>query len=86
MEDSEVGHAEKADALRTMFKREFLHFIVTAHPAGIPGEERGKGSNVNWAVRKTREQLPEINIDPTRLILTIVDADASIPEPYIREV
>ncbi|KAI9159219.1 hypothetical protein H9P43_008558 [Blastocladiella emersonii ATCC 22665] len=50
MEASEHGHAEKAARLAAAYAPAFADLLVTVHPAGIPGECRGKGSNVAWAV------------------------------------
>ncbi|KAI8979921.1 hypothetical protein BDB01DRAFT_843928 [Pilobolus umbonatus] len=85
MEASEVDHEIKADCLNEEFKDNFLHFIVTSHPSDIPGETRGKGSNVAYAARQGCACLIQSGIDKKKLVLTVSDSDSSIPELYIKE-
>ncbi|KAI9486454.1 MAG: hypothetical protein EXX96DRAFT_549107 [Benjaminiella poitrasii] len=86
MEASELNYEQKANNLAEYFKDSFLQFIITAHPADIPGESRGKGSNVAYAARHSCSQMLQNGIDRRRIILTISDSDSSIPELYINEV
>ncbi|KAI8384303.1 uncharacterized protein BYT42DRAFT_544222 [Radiomyces spectabilis] len=86
MEASEFGHAQKAENLANYFKDSFLHFIVTVHPSDIPGEARGKGSNVAYAARTGCAELIQNGVDRRRVILTVSDSDSSIPELYVKEV
>ncbi|KAG2199980.1 hypothetical protein INT47_000330 [Mucor saturninus] len=86
MEASELNYELKADSLTEYFKDSFLSFIVTAHPADIPGETRGKGSNVAFAARHGCAQMMQQGIDRRRVILTVSDSDSSIPELYTKEV
>ncbi|KAI9264899.1 hypothetical protein BDA99DRAFT_436977 [Phascolomyces articulosus] len=85
MEASELGHAAKAESLAEYFKDSFLHFITTVHPADIPGESRGKGSNVSYAARVGCSEMIRRGLDRRRVILTISDSDSSIPELYVQE-
>lgn len=86
MEASEINYEQKAENLTTYFKDSFLQFIVTAHPADIPGESRGKGSNVAFAARHGCAQMLQHGIDRKRIILTVSDSDSNITELYIKEV
>ncbi|GAA5806702.1 hypothetical protein MFLAVUS_000050 [Mucor flavus] len=87
MEASESGWEQKGDRLRDYFAGRFHGFIITGHPVGIPGEYRGKGSNVNYAVRNgCATMTEELGYDRRQIILTIMDSDAAIPELYIMEV
>lgn len=45
MEGTEKGHEAKANVLYHDFRGRFKDLVVSVHPAGIPGEARGKGSN-----------------------------------------
>ena len=45
MEESEEGHLDKANKLRDEFLDQFKEIVITCHPAGLPEESRGKGSN-----------------------------------------
>lgn len=86
MEASEQGHEEKGRRLKEYFNSKFYGFIMTSHPVGIPGEYRGKGSNVNYAVRQGCAEMIDQGYDRRKIILTIMDSDAAIPELYIMEV
>ncbi|CAO3591855.1 unnamed protein product [Absidia cylindrospora] len=86
MEASETGFEPKAESLTNYFKDSFLHFIVTVHPSDIPGESRGKGSNVAWAARNGCAEMIQHGVDRRRVILTVSDSDSSIPELYVKEV
>lgn len=86
MEASESDWEEKGDRLKEFFVSRFHGFIITGHPVGIPGEYRGKGSNVNYAVRNGCAEMLRQGYDRRKIILTIMDSDAAIPEMYIIEV
>ncbi|KAI9319838.1 hypothetical protein BX666DRAFT_1853194 [Dichotomocladium elegans] len=85
MEASEQGHKAKAESLAEYFRDSFLHFIITVHPADIPGESRGKGSNVSYAARVACSEMVRRGLDRRRIMLTISDSDSSIPELYVSE-
>ncbi|CAG8447377.1 5016_t:CDS:2 [Diversispora eburnea] len=85
MEESEVEQASKAASIKRNFDGSFLDFIITVHPKDVPGESRGKGSNVAYAAREACDQLMR-KIDKRRVIFTITDSDSAIPELYVRHV
>lgn len=85
MEESEVDQASKSASLKRTFDGSFLDFIITVHPKDVPGESRGKGSNVAYAAREACDKLVR-KIDKRRVIFTITDSDSAIPELYIRHV
>ncbi|KAI9308511.1 glycosyl transferase family group 2-domain-containing protein, partial [Cunninghamella echinulata] len=86
MEQSETNWEAKGQRLTSLFEKRFAYFIVTGHPANIPGESRGKGSNVAYAARHGCIELLRKGVDRRRIILTVTDSDSAIPELYIREV
>ncbi|KAL1922678.1 uncharacterized protein VTP21DRAFT_10217 [Calcarisporiella thermophila] len=83
MEASEANHAPKAASLREQFKDAFLHFITTVHPVGLPGEARGKGSNVAYAARIGCNEIVARGVDKRRIVITVSDSDSAIPELYV---
>ncbi|KAI9189597.1 hypothetical protein H9P43_001030 [Blastocladiella emersonii ATCC 22665] len=86
MEAAEGPDAEtKAAALRAEFGDRFHTVMATMHPANLPGECRGKGPNVAWAADQVDRHVRAAGIDASRVILTIADADAGIPELYFCE-
>lgn len=86
MEATEADYLEKATILKQEFTDMFKHFIITCHPANIEGESRGKGSNVNWAVRHACKEILRFGLSMKQIVLTVCDSDASIPELYIQQV
>ncbi|CAG8581620.1 3225_t:CDS:2 [Racocetra fulgida] len=85
MEESEIDHASKAASLKRTFDGSFRDFIITVHPKDVPGESRGKGSNVAYAAREACEILAR-KVDKRHVVFTITDSDSAIPELYIRQI
>ncbi|KAJ3385008.1 hypothetical protein HDU84_002500 [Entophlyctis sp. JEL0112] len=52
MEESEKGCVTKAQMLLKVYSDSFFDITYTVHPANLPGEIRGKSSNVAWAARE----------------------------------
>lgn len=86
MEASEAFHTTKSDHIKEYFKDMFLDFIITSHPSDLPGEARGKGSNISYAARKACAELIQNGMDAKRIMITIADSDSHIPELYMSEV
>ena len=82
MEESDKDAATRAHRLRAQFGDQFAHFLVTHHPAGLPNEVAGKGSNENWAARRAKEELVDrLGLPIENMTLTSCDAD-SVFNPY----
>jgi hypothetical protein len=76
MEANEVGSAEKAAALITMFESRFLAVRFTVHPHNLPGEIAGKSSNVSWAAVKIFE-IHRWNKNREDVIITVIDSKST---------
>ncbi|PFG74178.1 glycosyltransferase family 2 protein [Tepidiforma thermophila] len=77
MEDREPGAREKAARLIARYPGVFADIFATFHPAGLPGETPGKGSNEAWAAREAHIRLIENGGDDIRrYTVTSCDADA----------
>jgi len=77
MEAREPGARGKAARLLMQYRNRFADMFATYHPAGIPGETPGKGSNEAWAVREAHKRLIERGGDDIdRYTVTSCDADA----------
>jgi hypothetical protein len=71
MEQREPNVEAKALMLTEEYATKFRSIHFTIHPADIPGESAGKGSNVAWAARKLSERYP---LDQRRdVIVTGID-------------
>ena len=82
MEESDKESAARAHRLQDQFGDQFAHFLVTYHPAGLPNEVAGKGSNENWAARRAKEELVDrLGLPIENMTLTSCDAD-SVFNPY----
>ncbi|MDP2641485.1 MAG: glycosyltransferase family 2 protein [Candidatus Yanofskybacteria bacterium] len=71
-----------AETLRQEFRNDFLNFVVTVHPADIPGEIPGKGSNEAWAARRAQELIDQMKIPYESVFVTSLDADTVVGPQY----
>ncbi len=77
MEAREQGSRAKAARLVMRYRARFGEMFATYHPAGLPGETPGKGSNEAWAAREAHIRLIEDDGDDIRRYsVTSCDADA----------
>jgi hypothetical protein len=77
MEAREAEAHVKADRLVVAYRRKFAGMFATFHPAGLPNETPGKGSNEAWAAREAFIRLIEDGGDNIRrYTITSCDADA----------
>jgi len=77
MEEREPGAHQKAARLILRFRPAFGDMFAAFHPADLPGETPGKGSNEAWAAREAYKRLIlEGNDDLPRYTITSCDADA----------
>lgn len=72
-----------ARRLKDEFERFFFRFFISIHPARIPGEIPGKGSNETWAAKEAKNQI----IDPLRIpyekvIVSSLDIDTRVYPDY----
>jgi len=81
MEEAEAGSTEKAQQLIKLYQNSFSEIIFTLHPAGLPGEARGKSSNVSWAVSQACKGVFSSNV-----VVTVLDADIHFNEDYFAQV
>jgi cellulose synthase/poly-beta-1,6-N-acetylglucosamine synthase-like glycosyltransferase len=79
------GDAAKqtAERIERDYGAMFARFLVTIHPAGLPGEIPGKGSNESWAAARAKEKL----IDPTGIpysdiLVSVFDIDTQVYLEY----
>ena len=83
MEASESGADKKARTLRSRYAGKFARFIVTIHPANLPGEVPGKGANQRWAARQVRAMLEhDFGLVLAWVTLTSCDADSVLDPAY----
>lgn len=72
-----------AEEMQEKWGDSFGHFHVSVHPADIPGEMAGKGSNATWAAEDVRKKI----LDPKKIrygdaIVSIFDIDTVVYPDY----
>lgn len=83
MEEREGPEVEKkTEELMSQFKGKFKDMFATFHPANLPNDPPGKASNVAWAFKKLSKRLQETGQDPSKVMLTIADADSEFHEVH----
>lgn len=66
---------QRVKELLKLYGGKFHHAMAVKHPANRPGEIIGKGGNVTYAARALKTYLKKQKLDPTRVIVTTLDAD-----------
>jgi hypothetical protein len=80
MEASEDLCQDKARTLIKKFSSLFFKVTFTVHPKDIPGEARGKSSNVSWAAREMAQEIP---LDGrVHVLYSVIDADTCLTQDY----
>lgn len=83
--EERAGEAARKTALaiEREFGNRFFKFLVTAHPADLPGEIPGKGSNEAWAAARAKETIIDpLGLDYDRILVSVFDVDTQIFPEY----
>ncbi len=74
------------EEIKKEFQNTFGKFLVTTHPANIPGEIPGKGSNETWAARRAKEEVIDpMKLDHEHILVSVFDVDTQVfPEYFAR--
>lgn len=72
-----------AHIIRKKFGNMFYHFMVTEHPMNVPGEVKGKGSNITHAGKIAKKYIEQQEIPFEKVIVTTLDADNRIHPEYL---
>lgn len=73
MEGAEPQSDTKAQTLIGEYRDRFLNIDYTIHPVGIPGEARGKSSNLAWAAQSVCKARAQLAISSSDVIMTVMD-------------
>jgi cellulose synthase/poly-beta-1,6-N-acetylglucosamine synthase-like glycosyltransferase len=74
---------ERARIIEREFGQGFFRFLATEHPADLPGEIAGKGSNETWAVKQVQEEvIDKLSISYEDIVISSLDADTVVPSGY----
>lgn len=74
---------KQAKELTAKYARYFKDAMCFKHPAGIPGEIKGKGSNITHAGRQLAEYVKKHGIDPNKVVVTTLDCDHRPHKQYL---
>jgi len=72
---------ETSNILKDEFSKFFGQFIITTHP-DLPGEVKGKSSNMAWAGKEVVKKISDLKIDINNVTVTSCDADALLHPKY----
>ena len=74
---------QTAQKIEQEFKNKFFKFLITIHPANIPGELAGKGSNETWATRQVKKEIIDpLNLKYENILVSVFDVDTQVPKDY----
>lgn len=77
----ELGR-EIARRITEEFSNSFLRLVTTEHPANVPGEIIGKGSNETWAGKQAVKLIDELGIPYRNVIVSVFDVDTVAPHDF----
>jgi len=73
---------EIAEKVKKDLGNEFFKFIISEHPADVPGEIAGKGSNETWAAREAKKFIDSQKISYENIVVSSFDIDTVVPDGY----
>lgn len=72
-----------AEKIQQEFSPIFAHLLVTEHPANLPDEIPGKGSNESWSAKEAkRELIDKLGIPHKDVLVSVFDVDTQIYPEY----
>lgn len=71
-----------ASEMRRKYEDKFHKLIVTLHPADLPGELPGKGSNTHYAAKVAQKYIDELGVSYDNVIVSNFDIDTFVHEQY----
>lgn len=82
--EGRAGKEKEEESVDTVaeYKEQFMYAEAVKHEM-MKGEIRGKGGNATFAGRRIREWAEENNIDPSRILVTVLDADNRPDKCYL---
>ncbi|KAK9312347.1 hypothetical protein V1522DRAFT_460481 [Lipomyces starkeyi] len=84
MEAHERDAESKATTLISEFSPLFRYITYTVHPRDLPGEARGKSSNLAWATRTASRRYRILR--HSNVVFTVVDADTHLLSSYFQAI
>ena len=77
-------NAKVANEIISKYGKSFLKLVTVEHPAGIPGELAGKGSNIAWAGKYAKKEIIDrMQIPYESVLVSAFDIDTIIFPDYL---
>jgi len=74
---------EVAQKIEKEFSGKFFKFLITTHPANLPNELPGKGSNQTWAAKEVKRLIIDpLKIPYENILVSVFDVDTQILPDY----
>lgn len=74
-----------AERVHAAFGDRFAHCMTTVHPANVPGEMPGKGSNISYAAEQARQRILDPHAIPyTDVLVSAFDVDTVVYPQYFQ--
>lgn len=83
--EERAGQEAKITAEKIMqeFSNSFPNLMTTIHPADLPGEIPGKGSNESWSAKEAKEKMIDrLGIPHDDVLVSVFDVDTQIYPDY----
>ncbi|MDP3052345.1 MAG: glycosyltransferase family 2 protein [bacterium] len=72
-----------AQKIKGEFEKDFFKFLITCHPANLPGEIAGKGANETWAIKEAKKLIIDpLEIPYENILVSAFDIDTQIGPEY----
>jgi len=74
---------EIIEKIQRDFRDKFFRFLTTTHPANLPNEIPGKGSNQTWAAKEAKRLIIDpLKIPYENILVSVFDADTQVLPDY----
>jgi len=73
---------QMAQVIEKKYSDKFFKFLISEHPANIPGEIGGKGSNTAWAAKQSRKLIDSLQIPYENILVSTFDIDTKVYPGY----
>ncbi|MFA6409956.1 MAG: glycosyltransferase family 2 protein [Candidatus Buchananbacteria bacterium] len=71
-----------SEKIKQEYGDKFFQFLITIHPAHVPGELQGKGSNTHYAARQAQKLIDQLGFDYAKVIVSNFDIDTCVHPQY----
>lgn len=74
---------ETAEKIKNEFADKFFKFLITVHPANLPNEIPGKGSNQTHSIKEIKKLIIDpLKIPYEKILTSVFDVDTQVPKNY----